>query len=97
MASATSPARPAYFLTTPIFYPKALLASHGLNWIVDWNPIVPFLELVRLPIGAMTGDAAAAVVPGVEVFARATFVTLLLASGAMFALTRLEKRLIFHL
>jgi ABC-type polysaccharide/polyol phosphate export permease len=84
------------FYLTPIFYPKALLASHGLNWIVDWNPIVPFLELVRQPIGAMTGDVAATV-PGFEVFARAAFVTLLLASGAMFALTRLEKRLIFHL
>ena len=38
-----------------------------------------------------------AAVPGLDVFARATLVTLLLASGAMFALTRLEKRLIFHL
>ena len=43
--------------------PKDLLASHRLTWIVDWNPIVPFLELVRLPIGAMTGNVAAAV-PG---------------------------------
>src|SRR5205814_7924402 len=84
------------FYLTPIFYPKALLASHGLNWIVDWNPIVPFLELVRLPIGAMTGDAVA-VGPGLEVFARATVVTLLLAGGAVFGLIRLEKRVISHL
>jgi lipopolysaccharide transport system permease protein len=84
------------FYLTPIFYPKALLASHNLNWIIDWNPVVPFLELVRLPIGAVTGHAGA-VMPGLDMFARAAFVTLLLASGAVFALTRLEKRLIFHL
>src|SRR5207245_7541672 len=83
------------FYLTPIFYPKALLASHGLSWIIDWNPVVPFLELARQPIGAVTGAAAAAV-PGLDVFARAAFVTLLLASGAMFALTRLDRRLISH-
>jgi ABC-type polysaccharide/polyol phosphate export permease len=84
------------FYLTPVFYPKDLLAGHGLGWVVDWNPVVPFLDLARLPLGALTGGATAAV-PGPDVFARAALVTLLLAGAAVLALTRLEKRLIFHL
>jgi homopolymeric O-antigen transport system permease protein len=91
------------FYLTPIIYPEKILVNRGLGWLVDWNPVVPFLQLIRQPIGA----AIAAVskgegtlppsVPDLEVFVRAAIVTLLLTSTALYTLTRVEKKLIFHL
>jgi lipopolysaccharide transport system permease protein len=80
----------ALFYLTPVFYPKELLTDRGYGWVVDLNPFVPFLDLVRRAVG---GGA----VPEAALFAKAAAVTLLLFAAAAFALTRREKRLIFHL
>jgi ABC-type polysaccharide/polyol phosphate export permease len=36
------------FFVTPIFWRPQMLTSH--QWVVDWNPVFHFIELVRAPI-----------------------------------------------
>jgi ABC-type polysaccharide/polyol phosphate export permease len=75
---------------TPIWYPEQLLRDKGLSWLVNANPIVPFLTLVRTPL--LTHE-----VPSVEMYGLATII-----AGCFFLLAALnlrqrESRLIFFL
>ena len=38
------------FYATPIMYPDAMLRNRNMGWLIDLNPIVPFLQLVRQPL-----------------------------------------------
>src|SRR5262249_8538530 len=38
------------FFLTPIMYPRDLLDSKGLAWIVDANPVYWLMELTRTPL-----------------------------------------------
>ena len=75
---------------TPIWYPEHLLREKGLAWLVNANPIVPFLTLVRTPLLEHR-------VPSVEMYGAA-----MLVAGSFFLLAALnlrqrESRLIFFL
>lgn len=78
------------FYITPVFYPPELLRSHGLAWVVDYNPLAACLQLIRQPI-------VGAQLPSWEAFGLAGLATLITACIATFTLMRLERRLIFYL
>jgi ABC-type polysaccharide/polyol phosphate export permease len=78
------------FYATPVIYPAEKLLENNLSWLLENNPLVAFLQLLREPIlhGRMpTGGTLA--VAGVT--------TLLTLSAASLTLARLQRRLIFHL
>jgi ABC-type polysaccharide/polyol phosphate export permease len=78
------------FYATPVMYKEDMLRQNGLGWLVDFNPLVPVLKLVREPI--LTGA-----VPTLETFAAAAVSVLGIATVAGFVLSRLQRRLIFQL
>lgn len=78
------------FFLTPIIYAKDRLIERGLGFVADANPVVAFLDVIREPI--LTGEP-----PTALVFAKAVSVTLVAVVGAVAALARFERRLIFHL
>ncbi len=78
------------FYMTPILYTPEMLRKKGLAWLVDYNPVSAFLELIRLPI--VSGE-----VPSLStVFVAVVFVVLATAAASL-TLKRLQKHLIFHL
>jgi ABC-type polysaccharide/polyol phosphate export permease len=78
------------FYATPILYPADKVRERGLGWLVDWNPLSAVLDLVRKPI-----------LEGVGPGAGAYGVSLALVGGlgvlSVWAMSRLQGRLIFHL
>jgi lipopolysaccharide transport system permease protein len=78
------------FYLTPIIYPPATLAETRLGQIVGYNPLVPFLDIIREPV--LEGR-----VPPLATFGNATFATLVVAAAAMLLLRRLQKRVILYL
>jgi ABC-type polysaccharide/polyol phosphate export permease len=78
------------YFATPIMYFAKTLQERGLGWIVDYNPIVVFLTLVRDPI--LYGAAPSLATYGQAVGIIAGFAGLTMIMGA-----RAQKRLIFHL
>jgi len=78
------------FYASPIIVPKEVFVKNGLTWILTCNPVVAFLDMIRIPL--LEGH-----VPHPMVFAKAmvTVGILMLASGLM--LLRQQKRLIFYL
>ncbi len=78
------------FYMTPVMYPRDLLENKHVGWLIDINPLVPFLNLLRDPV--VDGRVPA----GTTVLA-ATCVTACLALLASLALRSQERRLIFHL
>ncbi len=78
------------FYLTPIMYPIEVARDRGLGVLVDWNPIVPFLLLLRDPI-------TKGLVPEFTTFARAGCTVVLVFAAATYALSRLERRIIFDL
>lgn len=78
------------FYATPVIYKEAVLRDRGLGWLVDFNPLVPFLRLIREPI--LEGR-----LPTGQTFATAGLIALLASCSAGVVLARLQRRLIFHL
>lgn len=78
------------FYATPIFYSSQFLRDHNLEWLVTYNPLVPFLQLLREPV--LDG-----VVPSALVYGQAAATTLGFLTVAGLTLVRLQRRLIFHL
>ena len=78
------------FYLTPIMYPPEVLQDRGMGWLMDWNPLMPFLRLLRDPL--IDGRVAP-----LEAYASAALVLLLAVGAAALAMSRLEKRLIFEL
>lgn len=79
-----------FFYVTPIIYEPRLLEGGHLQWVLEINPFLPFLTLLREPI--LSGN-----LPALLVFGKALVVTAGALSLAMFCLARLERKLIFHL
>ncbi|MCE9530898.1 MAG: ABC transporter permease [Planctomycetes bacterium] len=79
-----------FFFLTPIMYPSKMILDRGLGILLSINPVVTFLELVRMPI--ITGQ-----VPTMWAFAKAAIVVGMFGSLAIAALAKFEKKLIFHL
>jgi ABC-type polysaccharide/polyol phosphate export permease len=78
------------FYLTPVIYETKLLRERGLDFLININPVVPFLELLRLPI--VHGEW-----PGLDVYAAATLIASLSVGLASALLHHEERRLIFLL
>lgn len=78
------------FYLTPILYPPTLLDGGRLGVIIRCNPLSFFLELLREPI--LHGHSAS-----LWMYLGAALCAVAAAAIAVFALSRLERRFIFHL
>lgn len=78
------------FYTTPVLYPPAMLEGRRLGALMMFNPLMPFLRMLRDPI--LEGQ-----LPPASVYASAVLIVSLFASAAIAALHYQERRLIFHL
>ncbi len=84
------------FYATPIIYlpemleAKANAMGNAAVWMIKANPLGAFVMLLRQPLQEAT-------FPSGETFLIAATLTMLTAGSAAFALSRLERRLIFHL
>jgi ABC-type polysaccharide/polyol phosphate export permease len=78
------------FYATPVMYRAQQLEGNDMAWIINYNPLATFLQLVREPL--LEGRAPAPATFGV---AAATVAVVLAAAGL--TLNRLQRRLIFHL
>jgi ABC-type polysaccharide/polyol phosphate export permease len=78
------------FYATPIIYYANQLRDHNLGWLLNMNPLVSLLDLVRQPI--LRGEIPSV---GTYTVAICTVVITLLAAG--WTLSRLQRRLIFYL
>lgn len=78
------------FYLTPIIYPVEEVKSVWLRSLIENNPLGTLVTLIRAPI--LDG-----VVPGADVFARATAMVGIAVCVAVVTLHRLERKLIFQL
>jgi ABC-type polysaccharide/polyol phosphate export permease len=78
-----------YFLT-PVMYPPSLLEGRRLGHLMEYNPLVPFLKLLREPI--IAGRPA-----DLATYGLACLVVAVLLVLAALALRFDERRLIFNL
>jgi lipopolysaccharide transport system permease protein len=78
------------FYLTPIIYPPESLSQTRLGQLVAYNPLVPFLEIIRQPL--LEGR-----VPPLGTFLSAFLATLLVTGLAAALLQRLQKRVILYL
>jgi len=78
------------FFLTPIVYPPSLLVSKGLGWMVRFNPLNLYLELVRYPL--TTGE-----LPQAKLYLYGVVCTLMLVSLAAATASRFQKKVVFHL
>jgi ABC-type polysaccharide/polyol phosphate export permease len=79
-----------FFYATPIIYKANVLESFGLGWMLDYNPVVVFLKLIRDPI--LEGTA-----PSLSTYAHALLIFAVVAGLASWMMSRFQKTLIFHL
>lgn len=78
------------FYATPIMYQAEQIGGNRLALILNFNPLVSILQLIRQPI--LEGR-----VPSLPTLQTACCTVLLAALVASLTLSRLQKRLIFHL
>jgi lipopolysaccharide transport system permease protein len=78
------------FYATPVMYRPEVLRDSALARFVEYNPVVPFLNVFRDPILYGT-------LPSTSTCAIACATVVVAVSIALLALIRLQKRLIFHL
>jgi ABC-type polysaccharide/polyol phosphate export permease len=78
------------FYLTPIIYRLSDLPRHRLSGLLQWNPIVAFLNLVRAPL---LNHA----VPALNQYLYAAAIAAVFAAAAAAVLGRMQKRLIFYL
>jgi ABC-type polysaccharide/polyol phosphate export permease len=78
------------FYLTPILYPASLVQGTRFARVLELNPLVPFLELIRETI--LKNE-----VPSPAAYGLVSLLALLCTSLAMAALWRKERRLIFYL
>jgi ABC-type polysaccharide/polyol phosphate export permease len=78
------------FFLTPIVYPRERLAERGFGFLVDWNPVVVFFDVIREPI--LSG-----VPPTPVMFAKAFGIAFGAVIVALALFARFERRIVFHL
>jgi ABC-type polysaccharide/polyol phosphate export permease len=78
------------FYATPIIYKANVLESYGLGWVLNYNPAVVFLKLIRDPI--LDGTA-----PSLTTYAHGLLILVITGGLATYFMSRAQKRLIFHL
>jgi ABC-type polysaccharide/polyol phosphate export permease len=84
------------FYATPIIYPTRTLRANHLGWVADYNPLVSFLNLIREPIIGPDGNGIAQI-PSLATYGMAAMTVLVFFSIGALVLTRVQRRLIFHL
>jgi lipopolysaccharide transport system permease protein len=80
----------ALMFLTPIMYPPVLLRDNGLGFILDYSPLAAFLALVREPLLYGT-------FPTPDAYVNPLLTVLALVGLAVYAVSRLERRVIFAL
>ncbi len=78
------------FFATPIMFPAKVLLDKGYWFLVELNPVVLFLDMIRLPL--LDGQ-----LPPVMVYAQATALTVVLVGLAVGTMAWLQKQVIFKL
>lgn len=78
------------FYLTPIIYRVEDLAGHQLGWLLQLNPVVPFLQLVRTPL--LYGTP-----PSIGVLAAACGLTAAAVIAASATLRKMQDTLVFYL
>lgn len=78
------------FYLTPIIYPIEIVNEHKFGWLLQWNPVVPFLSLIRQPLLNSTAPTPADFTFAVAIAAVAGIL-------ATVMLNKLQKKLIFYL
>ncbi len=81
---------PALFYATPVMFPANLLVSHGLSWMLTYNPIYHLMVVVRLPM--LSGQ-----VPPLPHYVAAVATVGMALTLASFAVRRARPRLVFWL
>jgi ABC-type polysaccharide/polyol phosphate export permease len=79
-----------WFFLTPIIYERTILDNKGLGWLVDLNPVHPFLQLIRDPL--LTGVA-----PSMAVLLQGTALTAVTFGLAAGTIAWLQKKIIFQM
>ena len=77
------------FFLTPIFYKKDDIFG-AVSWIIDLNPVVPFISLFREPI--LNGQ-----LPNTVIIIQATFLSLASAMSALLLFGKVNKKIMFRL
>jgi lipopolysaccharide transport system permease protein len=78
------------FYATPVLYKPEMLAQRGMGWLVAYNPLAAFMQLIREPV--LEGRF-----PAWSAIALATATVLATTIAAVFTLWRLQNKLIFRL
>lgn len=78
------------FYMTPIIYPPSMLKDRSMGWLIAFNPLAGFLELIRMPI-------TEAQAPPLAAYAVASAVVLLAIGVATWMLSRIERYMVFYL
>ena len=78
------------FYLSPIIWTMEMTAGKAPHWLLQLNPVVPFLALIRYPLLHGT-------VPPLGTYLYALVVAVAAATAATILLGRLQKKLIFYL
>jgi ABC-type polysaccharide/polyol phosphate export permease len=78
------------FYLTPIIYPPEVLTSTRIGWVLSYNPVAPFLDLVREPL--VEGRPAA-----LAAYGAAAAITLAVGLAAAATLGYQQRRVVLYL
>lgn len=78
------------FYLTPVIYPAEILQQRGMGWLVQYNPLACFLELLRTPLIECRPPSSSA-------FGVAAIAVAIAGAAAILMLSRLQRRLVFYL
>jgi lipopolysaccharide transport system permease protein len=78
------------FYLTPIIYPAEVLAPTKVGYVLQYNPLVPFVDLIREPLFN-------AVAPSPAAWMSSILITLLVVLGALVTLEYQQRRVILYL
>lgn len=78
------------FYLTPIIYPASMLAQTRVGWLLAYNPLAPFLDLIRRPM--LEGRP-----PSKMCLISAAAVVLVTVFAAVASLRHQQRRVVFYL
>jgi ABC-type polysaccharide/polyol phosphate export permease len=78
------------FYLTPIIYRREIITSPHIGWVLDHNPLAPFIDLIRAPL--VDGTA-----PSLACLGTAVVITLLTGLAAAASLSYQQRRVVFYL
>jgi ABC-type polysaccharide/polyol phosphate export permease len=78
------------FYLTPIMYPPEVLTNSSVGWVLNLNPLAPFLELIRKPV--LEGHAAS-----LGCYTAAVAVTFVVGLVSILTLGWQQRRVILYL